>query len=253
MHKAVKRVGRNHRQSSHWSVYLTSKTYLSPVLRLFASTVGGRFVAHTTDVFARWSSSAFLSGCTGVVRQALFRTVDRSWSRGSWVVATTVTGPYSDIDFHLWSSMKNEVYANIVHTRQQLWQRIQDAANEIRNRAGVFERVRTSRWRMCWCPLGEFRAFVATYVTSKSSLSHIFRISDMLEHKSLDILSYVTFHRTISGPVFIDLFDSYWRPEAPLPFMPHHLETPGSFPGGKARPGRDADHSPPSSAEVKNE
>jgi hypothetical protein len=25
------------------------------------------------------------------------------------------------------------------------------------------------------------------------------------------------------------------------------------FPGGKARPGRDADHSPPSSAEVKNE
>jgi hypothetical protein len=25
----------------------------------------------------------------------------------------------------------------------------------------------------------------------------------------------------------------------------------GSFPGGKARPGRDADHSPPSSAEVK--
>jgi hypothetical protein len=29
--------------------------------------------------------------------------------------------------------------------------------------------------------------------------------------------------------------------------------TGGSFPGGKARPGRDADHSPPSSAEVKNE
>jgi hypothetical protein len=29
--------------------------------------------------------------------------------------------------------------------------------------------------------------------------------------------------------------------------------TGGSFPGGKARPGGDADHSPPSSAEVKNE
>jgi hypothetical protein len=29
--------------------------------------------------------------------------------------------------------------------------------------------------------------------------------------------------------------------------------TGGSFPGGKARPGLDADHSPPSSAEVKNE
>jgi hypothetical protein len=29
--------------------------------------------------------------------------------------------------------------------------------------------------------------------------------------------------------------------------------TGGSFPGGKARPERDADHSPPSSAEVKKE
>jgi hypothetical protein len=29
--------------------------------------------------------------------------------------------------------------------------------------------------------------------------------------------------------------------------------TGGRFPGGKARPGRDADHSPPSSAEVVNE
>jgi hypothetical protein len=29
--------------------------------------------------------------------------------------------------------------------------------------------------------------------------------------------------------------------------------TGGSFPGGKGRPGRDADHSPPSSAQVKKE
>jgi hypothetical protein len=29
--------------------------------------------------------------------------------------------------------------------------------------------------------------------------------------------------------------------------------TGGPFPGGKVRPGRDADHSPPSSAEVVNE
>jgi hypothetical protein len=29
--------------------------------------------------------------------------------------------------------------------------------------------------------------------------------------------------------------------------------TGGPFPGGKARPGRDADHSPPSSAEIENE
>jgi hypothetical protein len=31
------------------------------------------------------------------------------------------------------------------------------------------------------------------------------------------------------------------------------MGTGGPFPGGKARPGRDADHSPPSSAEVRNE
>jgi hypothetical protein len=31
------------------------------------------------------------------------------------------------------------------------------------------------------------------------------------------------------------------------------MGTGGSFSGGKVRPGRDADHSPPSSAEVKNE
>jgi hypothetical protein len=31
------------------------------------------------------------------------------------------------------------------------------------------------------------------------------------------------------------------------------MSTGGPFPGGKARPGRDAHHSPPSSAEVKNE
>jgi hypothetical protein len=33
----------------------------------------------------------------------------------------------------------------------------------------------------------------------------------------------------------------------------YSMGTGGPFPGGRARPGRDADHSPPSSAEVKNE
>jgi hypothetical protein len=31
------------------------------------------------------------------------------------------------------------------------------------------------------------------------------------------------------------------------------MGTGGPFPGGKERPGRDADHSPPSGAEVENE
>jgi hypothetical protein len=34
---------------------------------------------------------------------------------------------------------------------------------------------------------------------------------------------------------------------------PYPMGTGGPFPGGKARPGSDGDHSPPSSAEVKNE
>jgi hypothetical protein len=34
---------------------------------------------------------------------------------------------------------------------------------------------------------------------------------------------------------------------------PCPMGTGGPFPGGKARPGRDADHSPPSGAKVKNE
>jgi hypothetical protein len=34
---------------------------------------------------------------------------------------------------------------------------------------------------------------------------------------------------------------------------PYRMGTGGPFPGGKARPRRDADHSPPSSAEVKYE
>jgi hypothetical protein len=47
-----------------------------------------------------------------------------------------------------------------------------------------------------------------------------------------------------------------------LPLRPDRLWAPpsllssgnrGPFPGGKARPGRDVDHSPPSSAEVKYE
>jgi hypothetical protein len=37
------------------------------------------------------------------------------------------------------------------------------------------------------------------------------------------------------------------------PTQPPTMGTGGPFRGGKARPGRDADHSSPSSAEVKNE
>jgi hypothetical protein len=40
--------------------------------------------------------------------------------------------------------------------------------------------------------------------------------------------------------------DRLWGPPAS-----YQMGTGGPFPGGKARPGRDADHSPPTNAEVK--
>jgi hypothetical protein len=43
------------------------------------------------------------------------------------------------VDFYLWGSIKNAVYANIVDIREQLWQCIQDAANEIHTTPVVFE------------------------------------------------------------------------------------------------------------------
>jgi hypothetical protein len=48
---------------------------------------------------------------------------------------------FNPIDFYLWGSTKNAVYTNIIDARQQIWQRIQDASNEIRTTPGVFERV----------------------------------------------------------------------------------------------------------------
>jgi hypothetical protein len=42
--------------------------------------------------------------------------------------------------------------------------------------------------------------------------------------------------------------DRLWGPPSPL-----YNGYRGPFPGAKARPGRDADHSPASSAEVENE
>jgi hypothetical protein len=65
MHQPVKCVGQDHRRSSHWSMYLTSRTYwfLVPAISL-----------------CDFCSVTFHPGCRGVVRQALSWTSDRSWS-----------------------------------------------------------------------------------------------------------------------------------------------------------------------------
>jgi hypothetical protein len=50
-----------------------------------------------------------------------------------------------------------------------------------------------------------------------------------------------------------DLYSSLVSRPALRPTQPPVQLVPGSFPRGKARPRRDADHSPPSTAKVKNE
>lgn len=62
----------------------------------------------------------------------------------------------------------------------------------------------------CWCVCSwqwtTLRAFVVTCVTSKFSLSQAFRISNMMEHYSLELSSSLTFYRSTSGPRFIGPF-----------------------------------------------
>lgn len=69
-------------------------------------------------------SGSLYSGCTSVVRRA-----DRSWSRDSYVVATTITRPQSYRA--LFVRIKNSVYVKTVNAKDQILQRVQDSANEI--------------------------------------------------------------------------------------------------------------------------
>jgi hypothetical protein len=98
--------------------------------------------------------------------------------------------------------MKNAVYANTVDTREQLWQRIQDAANELCTTPGVFESVGASL-RHADAHVHAHGGHFEHCVTITSSHCQSFRISDLLEHYTLEFLSPVTFYRSISGPMFI--------------------------------------------------
>jgi hypothetical protein len=53
-------------------------------------------------------------------------------------------------------------------------------------------------------PMRAFQTFVVIRVTSKSSLSQAFCISEMVEHYTLELLSSVTLYRSISEPMFIE-------------------------------------------------
>lgn len=51
---------------------------------------------------------------------------------------------HNPLDFHFWGHMKAKVYATPVDTREDLWQRIVDSANEIRQTPDIFQRIRAS-------------------------------------------------------------------------------------------------------------
>jgi hypothetical protein len=102
--------------------------------------------------------------------------------------------------YQCWRKQHFSWNPTLVDTKEQLWQRMRDAANEIRTTPGVF---RVPFRYMCSCPWRAFRAFTVTCVTSKLSLSQAFRISDMLGHFTTERLSPVTFYRSIYRPVFI--------------------------------------------------
>lgn len=55
-------------------------------------------------------------------------------------------------DFCVWGYLKSLVYAFPIETREQLWSRVQQACNEIRNNRGTYERMRRSlneRMHLC--------------------------------------------------------------------------------------------------------
>jgi hypothetical protein len=70
------------------------------------------------------------------------------------------------------------------------------------------------------------------------------------------ICKIVTFYRLFLRGLYVLVAMEIYVVHVIAMFRPAHPPmqwAPGSFPRGKARPGRDADHSPPSSAVIKNE
>ncbi|KAK4321743.1 hypothetical protein Pmani_007481 [Petrolisthes manimaculis] len=59
------------------------------------------------------------------------------------------------LDFYLWGHLNSRVYATQINTRQELWQRVQEACSEIRNTPRIFERVRQSLLRRAHACINE--------------------------------------------------------------------------------------------------
>jgi hypothetical protein len=187
-------------------------------------------------VFARlgWLNG---SGWAGTIR-----TLDRSWSRGTFWLTTKRYNPKTAIfaltvvrtsnptpmswppwspglnptNFYLQHSMTNAVYTNNVDTTVHLWQRIHDAASDIRTAAGAIDCVPTSfRHRVDACAHshgGHLEHLLPPVQQENSPSVKHFACLMFWNIVLLNILSSVTFYRSISEPVFIRPFRLVLRP-----------------------------------------
>lgn len=79
------------------------------------------------------------------VRNYLDETFPRRWiGRGSEFAWPPRSPDYNPLDYYVWGHMKSLVYANTINSREELWDKIQNAANFIRGQENVFFNVRKS-------------------------------------------------------------------------------------------------------------
>jgi hypothetical protein len=141
-----------------------------------------------------------------VVRQALLsRTLDRSWSRGFCVVATTVTRPYSHrlliVGLHEKCGLRQHC-----HSTKQLCQRIQRDSYHTWSDGTRLSLVPTLCWSCVHAHGGHFEhLMLCVWQVNPLSVTH-FAFLICWNIIPLNFLSSVNFCRSISGPTLIGLF-----------------------------------------------
>jgi hypothetical protein len=176
-------------------------------------------------VFARWCSGTFQSGCTEVVRQALFQTLYQSWPQDS-VPWPPVARHESDIYLTCGVPRKIQFTPTLLKL-EKLWKRIQDAANEIPYHTWGFTHVRTSfQHRFGSCIYAHGINLEHLQHENPPSAKHVaFQRRSNIIYTS-DVILCNFFYKSIPGTLFIWPFWLTLTSYTHLPFMVHILETP---------------------------
>ena len=81
--------------------------------------------------------------CIRATRSSCFSTLaTHGFGRGGPIVSPPLSPDMTPLDFHFWGYMKTVVYETPVQTQQDLVARIQVAPGVIRDRPGIYPRVR---------------------------------------------------------------------------------------------------------------